>query len=75
MTKSPYYAEELVQVKLNNFKVVDTEKNHRLAENGREDDRLLAFRTSGEYWEAERTVIVTYNPLTATRQRYNFEKK
>ena len=74
-TYSTYYAEELVQVKLNNFKVVDTEKNHRLAENGREDDRLLAFRTSGEYWEAERTVIVTYNPLTATRQRYNFEKK
>lgn len=29
----------------------------------------------GEYWGKERTVVVTYNPLTASKQRYNFEKK
>ena len=28
---------------------------------GREDDPLLAWRTSGEYWNAERTVVVAYN--------------
>lgn len=74
-TYSTYYAEELVQVKREKFKVVDTEKNRRLTQKGRTDDRLLAFRTRGEYWGSERTVIVTYNPLTATKQRYNFEKK
>lgn len=74
-TYSTYYSEKLVQIKLENFKVIDTEKNRQLAENGREDDQTLAFRTSGEYWGSERTVVVTYNPLTATKQRYNFEKK
>jgi transposase len=74
-TYSTYYAEELIQVKADRFQVVGTEKNRRLAELGREDDRLSAWRTTGEYWGRERTVVVTYNPLTATKQRYNFEKK
>lgn len=74
-TYSTYYAEELIQVKADRFRVVETEKNRRLAELGREDDRLSAWRTTGEYWGRKRTVVVTYNPLTATKQRYNFEKK
>jgi transposase len=74
-TYSTYYAEELVHIKLDRFQVVATDKNRRLAKLGRKDDRLLAWRTTGKYWGKERTVIVTYNPLTATKQRYNFEKK
>jgi hypothetical protein len=41
----------------------------------REDDRIVAYRTSRELWGKERTVIVTYNPLTAAKQRHGFEKK
>ena len=70
-TYSTYYSEELIHVDLNKFAPVETEHNKQLAE----PDRLLAWRTRGEYWGQERTVIVTYNPLTATRQRYSFEKK
>ena len=72
---STAYAEELVKVHLDQFSVVNTEKNKTLAEAGKEADRLVAWRTSGEYWGKERTVVVTYNPRTATKQRYNFERK
>jgi transposase len=72
---STAYAQDLVKIKMDQFIAVDTETNKRLAENGKEADQLLAWRTTGEYWGAERTVVVTYNPRTATKQRYNFEKK
>lgn len=74
-TYSTYYAKQLVHVDLGEFKPVDTERNREFAMKGREDDRLMAWRTHGEYWGRERTVVVTYNPLTATKQRYAFEKK
>lgn len=74
-TYSTAYSEDLVRVKLTRFEPVDTPKNRRLAEMGKEDDRLLAFRTSGEYWEKERAVVVTYNPRTAAKQRYSFDRK
>ncbi len=74
-TYSTYYAEDLIHVDLSRFRPVDSEKNRKLHENDRDDDRLVAWRTQGEYWGQERTVVVTYNPLTATKQRYNFEKK
>ena len=74
-TYSPYFAEHLIHVNLDKFTVVDTNKNRKLTREGKEDDRLLAWRTQGEYWGRERTVVVTYNPLTATKQRYGFEKK
>ncbi|BCO08868.1 transposase [Desulfolithobacter dissulfuricans] len=74
-TYSTHYADHLVHVDLDRFKPVDTRKNRKLAQKGREDDRLLAWRTQGEYWGRKRTVVVTYNPLTAAKQRYAFEKK
>jgi hypothetical protein len=57
------------------FDPVDTPKNRRLAEQVRDDDKLVAWRTTGNYWGKERTVVVTYNPLTATKQHYAFERR
>ena len=74
-TYSPYYADELVHVSLKKFAPVDTHKNRKLHEYGRDEDRLVAWRTTGEYWNRQRTVVVTYNPITATKQRLSFEKK
>ncbi|MFZ0930890.1 MAG: IS1634 family transposase [Syntrophobacteraceae bacterium] len=74
-TYSPYYADDLVRIKPSQFKPVDSAKNRELEQIGREDDRLVAYRTSRELWGKERTVVVTYNPLTAAKQRYGFEKK
>lgn len=72
---SPYFAEDLIRVKLSEFKPVDTVKNRELAKDGREDNRLVAWKTTGEYWGGKRTVVVTYNPRTAAKQRYAFDKK
>lgn len=72
---SPYFAPELIHVKLSKFTVVDTAKNRERQETGATDDLLLVWRTTGEYWSKERTVVVTYNPKTARKQRYAFEGK
>jgi transposase len=74
-TYSTYFAEELAQVDRARFAYVDTPRNRRLKEAGRSDDLLLAWRTRGEFWGLERTVVVTYNPLTASKQRYSFDRK
>ena len=74
-TYSPYFADELIHAGLERFQVAETRRNNELRARGREDDLLLTWRTSGEYWGKERTVVVTYNPLTATKQRYAFEAK
>lgn len=74
-TYSTYFSKELIHVPLKQFEPVDTRKNKELARKGRKDDLLLAWRTKGSYWGQDRTVVVTYNPLTATKQRYGFEKK
>jgi transposase len=70
-TYSTYFAEELAQKDLSLFVPLDTPKNKKLTE----QDQVLAWRTKGAYWGQERTVIVTYNPRTAAKQRYSFEKK
>ena len=72
---SPYFAPELIHVKLSKFSVADTTKNRERQEAGTTDDLLLAWRTTGNYWGKERTVVVTYNPKTARKQRYAFEVK
>jgi transposase len=72
---SPYFAPELIHIKLSKFSVADTAKNRELQETGATDDLLMAWRTTGEYWGKERTVVVTYNPKTARKQRYGFEDK
>jgi len=74
-TYSPSYAEDLIRVPASRFTAVDTPKNRVLDKLGRPEDRLVAYRTAGEYWGQTRTVIVTYNPRTATKQRLAFEKK
>ncbi len=72
---STYFAEEFLRVKLSDFKPVDSARNRELERVGREDDRIIAWRGSGEFWGRERTVVVTYNPMTAAKQRYSFDSK
>lgn len=59
---SPQYCEELIHVDRSQFRTVDTVKNKDFAQKGREEDRLTACRTEGEFWGEKRTVLVTYNP-------------
>jgi len=74
-TYSTYFAEELAATPLERFEPADTEKNRRLSEAGHPRERILAWRTRGEYWGKERSVVVTYNPATAHKQAYTLDSK
>ncbi len=72
---SPYFAEDLAVIPLERFEPVDTEKNLRLEKENKNNERLLAHRTAGEFWGKERTVVITYNPATARKQAYTLDSK
>ena len=74
-TYSTYFAQELAMTPLDVFEPAETEKNRRLAEKGKEEDRMLVYRTKGEYWGKQRAVVVTYNPVTARKQSYTLDSK
>jgi len=74
-TYSTYFAQELASTPLDRFKTVDTDKNRKLIEADHPEECLLAYRTRGEYWGKERSVIVTFNPGTARKKLYTFQDK
>ncbi|HQN66838.1 MAG TPA: IS1634 family transposase [Smithellaceae bacterium] len=74
-TYSTYFAQDLAATPLKHFEPVDIAYNRRLLKEGKEQDQLLAYRTKGEYWGKERTVIVTYNPASRRKQEYTFNDK
>ncbi len=74
-TYSTYFSQELATTTLDRFEPVDTAKNIQLIEDENPEDQLLAYRTKGEYWGKQRTVVVTYTPATARKQNYTFQSK
>ncbi|CAB1065488.1 hypothetical protein D1BOALGB6SA_10285 [Olavius sp. associated proteobacterium Delta 1] len=74
-TYSTYFAQELATTPIQRFEPVDIAKNQRLVEQGMPEERLLAYRTSGEYWGKQRAVVVTYNPVTARKKVYTLQSK
>lgn len=74
-TYSTYFAQDLAATPLDRFDIVELAKNEQLIEDGRREDCLSAFRTKGEYWGRERTVVITHNPRTARKKQYTFESK
>ncbi len=74
-TYSTYFAEELAATPMELFEPADTEKNRKLSEAGHPEERILAYRTTGEYWGKDRAVVVTYNPATARKQAYTLDSK
>jgi len=74
-TYSPAFAEDLAQTDLEKFAPVDTRKNREHVAKGRQDDQMVAWRTTGAFWGATRTVVGTYSPRTAAKQRYRFDQK
>ena len=74
-TYSTYFAQDLATTTLERFEPVDIAKNKQLIEAGNPEGRILAYRTKGEYWGKQRTVVVTYTPATARKQGYTFQSK
>jgi len=74
-TYSTYFAQDLAATSLDRFEPADTAENRRHIEEGQGDECLLAYRTKGEYWGKERSVIVTHTPASARKQAYTFAEK
>ena len=74
-TYSPYFASDFASLPLSQFAPLDIKKNRLLEEEGKSDERLMAYRTSGEFWGKKRAVIVTHNPGNARKQEYVFSGK
>lgn len=74
-TYSTYFAQEIATTPLDRFEMVDIKKNNHLIEEGNRKECLLAYRTKGEYWGKQRSVIVTYYPRTARKKLYTFQSK
>ena len=74
-TYSTYFAQDLAMTPLDRFEPADTRENRNHIAAGNEDECLLVYRTKGEYWGKQRSVIVTYTPATARKQAYTFADK
>jgi transposase len=67
-TCSTSFAQDLAATSLERFEPADTAENRRHIEEGHEDECLLAYRSKGEYWGKDRTVIVAHTPASARKQ-------
>lgn len=74
-TYSTYFAEELARLDPKHFIVLDTEKNRKLRAKGKEEDQLKAYRATLTLWGRERTVVITFNPVTKRKKLYDFTRK
>jgi transposase len=74
-TYSTYFAKEIAATSIDRFEIVDTPQNKYLVREKLTDECLLAYRTEGEYWGRQRSVVVTYTPPTARKQQHTFESK
>jgi transposase len=74
-TYSTYFAQDLAITPLDRFEPADTVENRTRIAAGDEEECLLVYRTKGEYWGKERSVVVTYTPATARKQAYTFADK
>jgi len=74
-TYSPYFVEELATTDLKFFSPVATRRNLALEEEGKTEERVVAYRTRTELWEKERTVVITHNPATRRKKIYTLERK
>jgi len=74
-TYSTYFAQEIAATPVDRFEIVDTPGNKYLVQENRSDECLLAYRTKGECWGRQRSVVVTYNPRTARKHQHTLESK
>jgi transposase len=72
---SPYFAEELGATDIKFFMPIAIKGNLLRDAEGQAADRIVAYRTTGEFWGKERTVVVTHNPATARKKGYTLERK
>jgi len=74
-TYSLYHAEYEAKRDPKYFDVLDIPKNRGLIAENKEEDCLRAYRTTLNLWGRERTLIVTFNPVTKRKKIYDLTRK
>lgn len=72
---SPYFAPDLARIPLKRFQVLPRPGNQETAEDDEEEDRVLYVETTASLWGRERKVLVTFNPKTFRKKRYDLRDK
>lgn len=72
---SPYFAPELAAVPLSQFRLLPCEVNDRLLAAGQAKDQILYHETTASFWGRERKVVMTFNPRTFRKKRYDLKEK
>lgn len=74
-TYSLHYAEYEAKRDPESFEVLDIPKNKALIADKKEHDCLRAYRTTITLWGKERTLVVTFNPVTKRKKIYDLTRK
>jgi hypothetical protein len=72
---SPYFAPELARLPLKRFTVLrpPTDDSEGKAESPA--DAIVYYHTTAEVWGRQRPVVITYNPTTVRKKRYDRRDK
>ena len=72
---SPYFAPQLARVPLKHFQPLPRTPHHDSQAQGQEPDQILYTETSATFWGQLRKVVITYNPKTFRKKRYELREK
>jgi transposase len=72
---SLHLADDLAGKDLKHFSPLSIPKNLLFRESGEEQEQILAYRSTGQYWGKVRSVVVTYSPRTYRKKNIDFEQK
>jgi len=72
---SPYFVPELARIPLKKFQVLPCEANQKRVEKDRPEDQILYYETEAAFWGRQRKVLITFNPKTFRKKRYDLREK
>jgi len=72
---SPYFASELAAIPLKHFRPLACRTNSKILSEGDPQDQILYLETKAVFWGKERKVIITFNPKTFRKKRYELKQK
>lgn len=72
---SLYWAPDFARIALKHFKVLPCAHNDQLKAQGKGHDQILYVQREAMFWGQTRQVLITYNPKTFRKKRYELRDK
>ncbi len=72
---SPYFASELARIPLKQFQALNPQPDETGTAREAKTDVLLYYQTTAVFWGRRRQVVITYNPKTFRKKRYELRDK